>query len=35
MDLGADVAVVPQSDAETDEDERVLVLNIVGGDQAY
>jgi spoIIIJ-associated protein len=30
MDLDADVEIVPQSDAETDEDERVLVLNIVG-----
>ena len=32
MDLDADVEIVPQSDAETDEDERVLVLNIVGDD---
>lgn len=34
MDLDADVKIVPQSDAETDEeeDERVLVLNIVGDD---
>lgn len=30
MDLDADVEIVPQSDAETDEDERALVLNIVG-----
>ncbi len=32
MDLDADVEIVPQSDAETDEDERALVLNIVGDD---
>lgn len=32
MNLRAEVEIVPQSDAETDEDERVLVLNIVGDD---
>jgi spoIIIJ-associated protein len=32
MDLDATVEIVPQSDAETDEDERALVLNIVGED---
>ena len=32
MNLRADVEIVPQSDAETDEDERALVLNIVGDD---
>ncbi len=32
MDLDADVEIVPQSDAETDEDERALVLNIIGDD---
>ncbi|MGE5602478.1 MAG: RNA-binding cell elongation regulator Jag/EloR [Nitrososphaerales archaeon] len=32
MDLDADVEIVPQSDAETDEHERALVLNIVGDD---
>jgi spoIIIJ-associated protein len=32
MNLQADVEIVPQSDAETDEDERALVLNIVGDD---
>jgi spoIIIJ-associated protein len=30
MGLSADVEVVPQSDAEVDEDDRALVLNIVG-----
>ena len=30
MGLDADVEVVPQSDAEVDEDDRALVLNIVG-----
>lgn len=32
MGLGADVEIVPQSDAEVDEDDRALVLNIVGDD---
>jgi spoIIIJ-associated protein len=32
MGLSADVEIVPQSDAETDEDDRALVLNIVGDD---
>ncbi len=30
MGLDADVEIVPQSDAEVDEDDRALVLNIVG-----
>jgi spoIIIJ-associated protein len=32
MNLRADVEIVPQSDAEVDDDEPALVLNIVGGD---
>ncbi len=32
MNLRADVEIVPQSDAETDDDDRVLVLNVVGDD---
>lgn len=32
MNLNAAVEIVPQSDAETDEDERALVLNVVGDD---
>lgn len=32
MDVDADVEIVPQSDAETDEHDRALVLNIVGDD---
>lgn len=32
MSLRAEVEIVPQSDAETDKDERTLVLNIVGDD---
>lgn len=32
MNLRANVEIVPQSDAETDDDERTLVLNIVGDD---
>jgi spoIIIJ-associated protein len=32
MNLRADVEVVPQSEAETDEDDSVLVLNIIGDD---
>jgi spoIIIJ-associated protein len=32
MNLRADVEIVPQSDAETDEDDRTLVLNILGDD---
>lgn len=32
MNLRADVEIVPQSEAETDEDDSVLVLNILGDD---
>ncbi len=32
MNLNADVEIIPQSDAETDDDDRALVLNIVGDD---
>jgi spoIIIJ-associated protein len=32
MNLRADVEIVPQSDAETDEDDRTLVLNLLGDD---